>query len=305
MICVVVQPIHAAGLEVLRRGGVEPVLAPSTDLADLAPLLSHAEAVITRNWGFPAEAVALSPALRVVGVHGSGTDRVAMAALHDRAIALFSTPGTNAQSVAEHALGLMLAVARGIPSGDRAMKAGDFAYRERFAGLELAGLCLGLWGWGSVASALAPMALGLRMEVLVLSNHASEDELTASGIARARSLDHLLTASDVVSLHGRPGAGPVLGRAEISRMRAGAIVINTARGALIDEGALGDALRAGRLFGAGLDVLTQEPPAPGSLLLGCPRLILTPHVGGTTEAASRRTAQAVAHKVVFALRTVT
>jgi phosphoglycerate dehydrogenase-like enzyme len=305
MKCVIIQPIHSAGLEVLRAGGVEPVFAPSTDLADLAPLLSRAEAVITRNWGFPAEAVALSPSLRVVGVHGSGTDRVAMTALRDRAIVLFNTPGTNAQSVAEHALALMLAVARGIPAGDNAMKTGDFAYRERFSGLELSGLCLGLWGWGSVAHALAPMGLGLGMEVLALSGHAGEDELTAMGVTPAKSVDHLLTASDVVSLHGRPGAGPVLGRTEISRMRAGAILINTARGALIDEEALGDALRAGHLFGAGLDVLTQEPPTPASPLLGCPRLILTPHIGGTTEAASRRTAQAVARKVVSALRTAT
>lgn len=305
MTCVIIQPIHASGLEVLRAGGVEPVLASSTDLADLAPLLACAEAVITRNWGFPAEALALSPNLRVVGVYGSGTDRVAMIALRERAIELFSTPGTNAQSVAEHALGLMLAVARGIPAGDSAMKAGDFAFRERFAGLELSGLCLGLWGWGGVARALAPMAIGLGMKVLALSRHAGEDELAASGVAPARSVDQLLTESDLLSLHGRPGAGPILGRDQISRMRTGAIVINTARGALIDEGALADALRAGQLCGAGLDVLTQEPPASGSPLLGCPRLILTPHVGGTTEAASMRTAKAVAHKIVAALRTAT
>ena len=298
MTCVIVQPIHEAGLNVLRAAGIEALIAPSTDLADLAPLLSGARAVITRNWGFPAEAVALSPRLEVVGVHGAGIDCIAQDALTAREIALVSTPGANAQSVAEHALGLMLAVARGIPAGDEAMRAGDFGFRERFRGMELSGLCLGLWGWGAVSRAFAPMAQALGMEVLVFSGHADAGDLAARRISRAESLDELLANADVLSLHGRPGAGPVLGAAEISRMRAAAILVNTARGALVEEAALADALRAGRLFGAGLDVLSIEPPRPDTPLAGCPRLVLTPHVGGTTEAALRRTAQEVARRVV-------
>jgi phosphoglycerate dehydrogenase-like enzyme len=301
MKCVIVQRIHACGLETLRAGGVEPLIAPSTDLTELAPLLKRAAAAITRNWGFPQAAVDLAPDLRVLGVHGTGTDRVDRQALTARGIALVSTPGANAQSVAEHALGLILAVARGIPGGDQAMRQGDFGFRETFRGVELSGLTLGLWGWGYVASALAPLARGLGMEVLVWSAHADDSDFSSRGIKRARSVAHLLEVSDVLSLHGRPGVAPVLGASELSRMPKGAILINTARGALVDEAALAAALRSGHLFGAGLDVLTQEPPGPDTPLHGCPRLIMTPHVGGSTEAALRRTAQAVATQVVSAL----
>lgn len=301
MKCVIVQPIHACGLETLRAGGVEPLIAPSTNISDLAPLLAQADAAITRNSGFSAEAVQRAPGLRVLGVHGTGIDRVDTQALKERNIILVSTPGANAQSVAEHALGLMLAVARGIPIGDAAMRQGNFTFREKFRGIELSGLTLGLWGWGHVATALAALVRGLGMEVLVWSEHADEVDLSVAGVSRARSASHLLEASDVVSLHGRPGTAPLLGAAELSQMRKDAILINTARGTLVDETALAATLRSGHLFGAGLDVFAEEPPGLNAPLLGCPRLILTPHVGGTTEAALRRTAWAVASKVVAAL----
>lgn len=303
MKCLIVQPIHPCGLETLRVAGVEPLIAPTTDISDLAPLLAQADAAITRNVGFSAEAVRSAPALRVLGVHGTGIDRVDTRALKDRGIILVSTPGANAQSVAEHALGLMLAVARGLLDGDAAIRQGNFTFREKFRGIELSGLTLGLWGWGHVATALAGLVHGLGMEVLVWSEHADEADLAVAGVSRARSTSHLLEASDVLSLHGRPMAAPLLGKAELSQMRKDAILINTARGALVDEAALAATLRSGHLFGAGLDVFSEEPPGLETPLLGCPRLILTPHVGGTTEAALRRTARAVASKVVTALNT--
>jgi D-3-phosphoglycerate dehydrogenase len=301
MKCVVVQPIHDCGLETLRAGGVEPLIARSTDMSDLAPLLAQADAAITRNVGFSSEAVQKAPCLRVLGVHGTGIDRVDTRALKERSIILVSTPGANAQSVAEHALGLMLAVARGLLVGDAAMRQGNFAFREKCRGIELSGLTLGLWGWGHVATALAALARGLGMEILVWSEHADEAALSAAGVSRARTASHLLEASDVVSLHGRPGTAPPLGAAELSQMRKDAILINTARGTLVDEAALAATLRSGHLFGAGLDVFSKEPLGLDTPLVGCPRLILTPHVGGTTEAALRRTAKAVASKVLTAL----
>lgn len=301
MKCLVVQPIHADGLECLRAAGVTPVEAPTTRLPDLQPLLRDADAIITRNWGLPGEALALAPKLRVVGVHGTGTDRIDKAGLRKRGIALVSTPGSNARSVAEHCLALLLALARGVPGGHQAMQSGDFAYRERFKGRELFGARLGLWGWGHVSRAFAAMAPALGMHVTVHSRHANEAELAAMGCSLVPNLDDFLGGADVISLHGVPGDKPVLGAREIARMRPDAILLNTARGALVDEDALSAALRDGHLFGAALDVFSEEPLPVGSSLIGCPRLLLTPHIGGSTEAALRRTAQQVAQAVVAEL----
>ncbi|OAN81957.1 hypothetical protein A8B78_00195 [Jannaschia sp. EhC01] len=301
MKCVVVQPMDQAGLDVLSAGGVEPLPAPSTEMADLAPLLARADAAITRNWGFPSNALAAAPRLKVVGVHGTGTDRVAKSALSARGVKLVSTPGANAQSVAEHALGLMLAVARGIADGHQAMQAADFAFRERFRGVELSGRCLGVWGWGHVSRRFASLAQALGMDVLVYSHHADRAELAAKGCRSASTLEGFLGQSDVVSLHALPTGSPILGAAELALMRKDAIVINTARGALVDDAALVTALKEGRLFGAGLDVFTEEPPKGNSPLIGCPGLLMTPHIGGSTAAALRRTAVEVAQEVLVAL----
>lgn len=301
MKCAVVQPIDEAGLELLRQAGIEPLIAAATDMRVLAPLLIAADAAITRNWGFPAEAFDAAPKLRVIGVHGTGTDRIDMADAARRGIAVVSTPGANAVSVAEHALGLMLSVARGIPTADRAMRAGDYEFRERFRGIELSGLCLGLWGWGEVARRFAPMARSLGMHILVLSTHADPKDLAAAGCVAASGVEELLARADVLSLHGRPGPRPVLGAPELATMKRGAIVINTARGALVDEAALASAVRSGHLFGAATDVFPQEPPAPDNPILDCPGILVTPHIAGSTEGARRRMATEVAGKVIAAL----
>lgn len=301
MKCTVVQPIDRSGLELLKQAGIEPLVASSTDMGVLKPLLAGADAVITRNWGFPAAAFDAAPKLRVIGVHGTGVDRIDMGCAQRRRIPIVATPGANAVSVAEHALGLMLAVARGIPAADRATRAGDFGFRERFRGIELLGLCLGLWGWGEVARRFAPMAQALGMEVLVLSSHADPDGLTSRGIMAADGIDHILARADVLSLHARPAPLPLLGRSEIAAMKPGAIVLNTGRGALLDEAALADAVRAGHLFGAGIDVYSEEPPAAGHPLLDCPGIVVTPHVGSSTGGARRRMATEVARKVVAVL----
>lgn len=300
-LCVLVQPIAAAGVAALEAAGITLVQAPRPDLDALLPLLGEAVAVITRDAGLPAAAIAAAPRLRVIASHGSGTDRIDTAAAAARGIAVVATPGTNARSVAEHALALMLALARAIPAADRALRAGDFGWRDRHPGVELAGLRLGLLGWGHVARALAPMAQALGMEVRAHSRHAGARELARAGVRPEGDLDALLAGSDILSLHARPAGGPLIDAARLARMQPGAFLVNTARGALVDEAALAAALAAGRLGGAALDVFAPEPPAAASPLLSAPNLILTPHIGGTTAAALERTALAVAAAVIAAL----
>lgn len=300
-LCILVQPIAAAGVAALQEAGITVVRAPRPDLDALVPLLAGATAVVTRNAGFPAAAIAAAPRLRVIASHGSGTDRIDLAAAAARGIAVVATPGANARSVAEHALGLMLALARATPAADRAVRRGDFGWRDRHLGVEIAGLRLGLLGWGQVARALAPMAQAMGMEVWALSRHADAGALAAAGVRPAAGLDALLAAVDILSLHARPGDRPAIDAPALARMRPGAFLVNTARGALVDEAALAAALAAGQLGGAALDVFAAEPPPADSPLLTAPNLILTPHIGGTTAAALERTARAVAAAVVAAL----
>jgi D-3-phosphoglycerate dehydrogenase len=301
MRCLVVQPIDPAGPALLREAGVLVETAPDTQLETLASMLTHADAVITRNWGFPKEAMALAPRLRVVASHGTGVDRIDIAAANARRIRVVNTPGANAPDVAELALGLMLALARELNAADLAVRAGEHNWRSLHRGRALGGLCLALWGYGAVARALVPMARGLGMEVIALSAHASSDDLARDGVVKVFGAAELLSRADVLSLHGLPRDRPLLDAAALATLRPGALVINTARGALIDEVALADALQQGHLGGAALDVTQVEPLPPDSRLRGAPRLILTPHLGGTTDRGLRRTAVAVAQAVLDAL----
>lgn len=299
--CVIVQPIARPGVELLKRAGLSIFEAPSTDLETLRPHLSSARAAITRNEGLSADAIAAAPNLAIIASHGTGTDRIAMDAAAARGIRVVNTPGSNARSVAEHALGLILACARQIPAADRAVRCGDWAIRERAQPVEISDRTLGLVGFGHVARHLARMARGLGMPVLCHSSHASEEELADVGVLPAKGLDNLLRAADILSLHGRMPGGVVLEARHIACLRPGAILVNTARGALIDEGALVNALHEGQIAAAALDVFEKEPLAKDSPLLGCPNLILTPHMGGAASEARDRTSVEVAKKVVEGL----
>ncbi|WP_028029434.1 NAD(P)-dependent oxidoreductase [Gemmobacter nectariphilus] len=299
--CLLVQPIDASGVAVLQAAGIEVLAAPDTGHKVLAPLLADADVAITRNWGFPSAALALAPRLKVIGVHGTGMDRVDLAGARARGITVVNTPGANAPDVAELALGLMLAAARQLVAADASVRSGDGGWRQRNRGLGLGGRCLGLWGWGHVSRALVPMARGLGMRVLVLSAHADPAELAALGAERAVDAADLLAQADVLSLHGVPGPRPVIGAVELAALRPGAILVNTARGALIDEQALALALHSGHLGAAALDVTRDEPLPMDSPLLTCPNLTLAPHVGGNTGRALAVTAQAVARAVLEAL----
>ena len=299
---VIVQPIACSAVDLLAGAGLRVHRAPAPELEAMRPHLATARAVVTRNHGFSEAELAAAPRLEVIGVHGTGTDRIARAAAERRGVAVVNTPGANARAVAELALGLMLACARGLVAADAAARAGDAAWRERARGIELGGRRLGLVGFGHVARALAQMARGLGMEVAALTRHAGAADLAAAGVRRADDLDALCAGSDVLSLHAVPGPRPLLDAARIARMRQGAILVNTARGALVDEAALAAALRSGHLRAAGLDVTATETLPAGSPLLAAPGLVLTPHIGGAAEDAFERTGREVARRVLAALR---
>ena len=301
--CLILQPIHPAGHETLRQGGVEPCVAADLAPAALAAAVADVRAIITRDAPVGADLIAAAPRLEVIGVHGVGVDPIAVDAATRRGVAVVNTPGTNARSVAEHALALTFHLAKAIGAGDRAARAGDTGFKYRTRLVELEGATFGVVGFGDIGRATARLARGLGMDVVAWSRSRPDADVAAEGVRRAPDLSALLAESDVVSLHlpATPATRGLIGRAEIGRMKPGAFLVNTARGALVDEAALAEALRSGALAGAGLDVFATAGLAPDSPLRGLDTVVLTPHVAGSTEAALRRTAVAVAEAVLDVL----
>lgn len=299
--CLIVQPIAEVGLDLLRQAGLTLHVAQDRSLPAMRPYLENVIAVVTRDAGFSAEAIAASPRLRVIGVHGTGTNAVAKDAAAARGIAVVNTPGANAQSVAELAIGLMLACARRLVEADHAVRSDDFGWRYRQQSFELQGRTLGVVGFGHIAKRVAALGRAFGMEVIGWSSRANPAEMAAEGIRPVSDLDELCAMSDVLTLHALPGPKPLFDAARFERVKPGAILVNTGRGALVDEPALAQALKAGRLGAAGLDVFTVEPLPSTSPLLEAPNLVLAPHVGGATADALDRTARDVARKVIAAL----
>lgn len=225
------------------------------------------------------DAVLRAGPLRAVVKFGSGLDNIDLAAARERGVAVDSTPGANARSVAELTIALMLALARHVVVHDRGVRKGEWSRRM---GVELEGKTLGLVGCGAIGNEVLRIARGLGMDALVHDPHAEVD-------APNVPLDKLLSMCDVVSLH-LPLIDETRGVLDAKRLRTikeGALLINTARGGLVDEDALAEALREGRLGGAAFDSFASEPPT-GSPLLGLDTFIASPHAGASTSEATER-----------------
>ncbi|MCJ8140875.1 NAD(P)-dependent oxidoreductase [Falsirhodobacter halotolerans] len=296
MKCLIVQPIHPEGLARLRAHGIEPVAAPSPDMADVAAAIGPCAAVITRDKGLSDTAIAAAPHLRVISVHGTGHDAVDKGAASERGIVVCNVPGANARSVAELALGLALAAARGIAGGDRAERSGRPGFRESARFAELHGKTALIVGWGAIGRELGRMLdLAFGMRVLVHSPRATD----VGGHTRV-GLEEGLAEADLISLHTpmRPETHHMMNAARFAVTKAGAILVNTARQGLVDERALADALRSGRIAAAGLD--TYEHGAATGPLSGLP-VVFTPHLGATTDEALIRVATRAVDHVIAAL----
>jgi D-3-phosphoglycerate dehydrogenase / 2-oxoglutarate reductase len=264
-------------------GGVR--VAEALDAVSVRAAAEACGAIITRGMGrIPASVMEGQPALRCVARCGAGVDNIDVAAASRLGLPVVHAPDAGTQSVAEHALMLALAVARQTSRWDRAVKAGLWDSREGWQGVELAGKTLGVVGLGRIGTRTAMLGAALGMRVLAWSRTRRDSRF------EHRELDALLAESDVVSLHVAltDETCGLIDAAALARMRPTAILVNTARGALIDETALVAALAARRLGGAGLDVLAQEPPRPDHPLFAFDNVIITPHVAGLTDVAYRR-----------------
>ncbi len=290
--------LHPAGLEVLRKEPgisfdyVEEISEPSYQ-----PHLPKAEALVIRTQALTGASIARAPALRMVSRHGVGFDAVDVAALSARGIPLAIVGDVNSSAVAERAMLLILAASHRLIEADRATRVGDWAWRNGLLTHEVAGKRLLILGLGRIGKRLTTLAQAFGM---VTAAH--DPFLPASAwpdtVARETDLTAALGTADILSLHLPPGDRPVLGAAEIARLKPGAIVINTARGGLIDEPALARALRQGHLSAAGIDVFGEEPPAPDNPLFGLPQAVLTPHNAALTAECARRMALASVRNVL-------
>jgi glyoxylate reductase len=265
----------------LRGGGASP--APRPELLEAA---RHAEVLVTSYIDRVDEALLAGlPRLRHLASYGVGVDHLDLEACRRRGLLVTNTPGVVTEATAEHAVALMLAAARRIPEGDRLIRRGGWTAVDPalLLGTGLDGKLLGLVGFGRIGQAVARRAAGLGMRIA----YTSPREVSFPD-ARRLPLEALLAEADVVSLHvpRTPATEGLLSRQRMALLKPGAIVVNTARGAVLDDAALAEALRDGRLFAAGLDVYRDEPRVPPAFL-GLENLVLTPHLGsGTRETRS-------------------
>lgn len=292
--------IHADGLAILNSApGVTVDYVQEVTAASYAPFLATADALLIRTQPLSAALIAGAPHLKIVSRHGVGYDSVDVAALNDRDIPLAVVGDVNSRAVAEHAVMLMLSAARRTVLFDRRMREGDWNYRNSLDADELDGGTLLIVGFGRIGRRLAQIATALGMTVLAYDKFQGADQIAAAGATPVDDLLDGLSRADVVSLHvPKSGTEPMIGAAELAVMKRSAILVNTARGGLVDERALLAALNEGRLAAAGLDVLDSEPPTDDDPMFTCDRVVLSPHNAGLTEACARRMAIAAAVNIL-------
>ncbi len=298
---VVADPIAEEGLELLRPHADVRVVAGKGESA-LREALGEAEALLVRSETRVTPALlAAAPRLRVIGRAGAGVDTIDVPAATERGIVVVNAPGGNAVAAGEHALALMFALARRVAAADASMKRGEWS-RSKYVGLELTGKTLGLVGFGRVGSEVGKRALGLEMRVLVYDPYVPSEHLRRSGF-EPRELDELLAEADFVSLHVplTEATRGLIGKERLASMRAGAFLVNCARGGLVDQDALIRALDGGHIAGAGVDVWPQEPVGPDDPLARHPKVVATPHLGASTVEAQTNVAVQVVQEVLAVL----
>ena len=291
--------LEEAGCEVIRNEDGRAYKAEQ-----LLDALQDVDAIITGTDELTAEVIHSANRLQTIAKHGVGLDNIDIDAATARGISVTATPGVIHDSVADMTLALLLALARKLIPAHATVTSGGW---RGYTGFELGGKTLGIIGLGRIGKAVCRRAQAFGMSVIAMDPYPDRDFAAKHGVDFV-ALDDLLVRSDTVSLHAAASDdGPLLGARELGQMKPGAYLLNTARGALVDEIALAAALRDGRLAGAGLDVLVDEPPADDHPLLKLAathpdQLVLTPHISGRTTDGLIRMGQMTVDNCLAALR---
>lgn len=301
MLVLVTDPIAAAGLERLREAGHTVTRAYDANPEDLRNTAAEAAALIVRSaTQVDAALLEAAPDLQVVARAGVGVDNIDIDAATRHGVIVANAPEGNIEAAAEHAVAMALAAARSIPQAHARLKAGEWAKAD-YLGTELAGKILGVVGLGRVGSAAAERFAGLGMDLIAHDPYVAESRAAAVG-AELVTLGTCLDRAEVLSIHAvltEETAG-LIGAAELAEL-GGGYVVNCARGGIVDEAALAEAVAEGPLAGAAVDVFSDEPVAPDNPLLDVPEIVVTPHIGASTARAQERVATTAANQVIAAL----
>jgi D-3-phosphoglycerate dehydrogenase len=292
-----------AALGIFRDRGLSVDVKPGLTPAELRDIIGNYEAIAIRSaTKVTREVLDVAGKLKVVGRAGIGVDNVDVKAATARGVVVMNTPHGNSITTAEHAIAMMFALARDLPEATASTKAGKWE-KNRFMGVELTGKILGLIGAGNIGSIVANRAQGLHMRVIAYDPFLSEKRALDMGVEKVE-LDELLARAQFITLHTplTDATRNILSRQALAKTRPGVRIINCARGGLIDEAALADAIKSGHVAGAALDVFETEP-AKDSPLFALPQVVCTPHLGASTSEAQENVAVQVAEQIADFLLT--
>jgi D-3-phosphoglycerate dehydrogenase len=297
----IAEPLAPAGIELFRsQPGWNTIVSNPKDYAQC---LAEADALIVRSAVQVDRAVlAQAPKLRVIGRAGVGVDNVDLEAATEAGVLVMNTPGGNAISVAEHTLAVMLAMARRIPQANASTRGGKWE-KKKFMGSELRGKTLGIVGLGSIGREVVKRARAFEMRCVAHDPYVTAKIAADLGV-ELLGLDDLYAQSDYISLHvaATPETQGMISRDALARMKTGVRLVNCARGELVDDAALADAIASGKVAGAALDVFAVEPPPSGYAPFASDAVLATPHIGGSTEEAQEIVGVRIAEQVVEYLR---
>lgn len=291
--------LHEVGHQILDRApGLTVTYVEEITEESYAPLVGEADAVLIRTQPMSAATVAKAGRLRLVSRHGVGYDAVDVAALNARGIALAVCGDVNSTSVAEHTMMMVLAASKRVLRADKAVREGPWSWRNGLETEDVMGKNLLILGYGRIGRHTARMARGFGLEIRAYDPYLAEHGWPEGEVAPVESLAAGLAWADIVTVSAPKGAEPLIGAGEFAAMKPGVVLVNCARGGIVEEAALADALASGKVGAAGLDVFDAEPLPADHPLRRFDQLILSPHIAGLTEGATRRMAADSAQNVV-------
>lgn len=300
----IADPIHAQGKSILEsQGSLQIDTANGLSESELSGRIGEYDALIVRSkTKVTAPSIAAAKKLRIIGRAGIGVDNIDMGAATEHGIVVVNTPDSNATTTAELAVAHLLSLSRNLPQADRSVRAGEWQ-PAKFMGAEVTGKTVGIIGFGTIGRIFASRCQGLKLKVLAYDPAVTPQVMEAAGV-EAMALDELLKAADYISLHCPliDQTRNLIDARRLALMKPGARIINCARGGLIDEAALYDAVKSGKIAGAALDVFASEPPKETPLFT-LPNIVMTPHLGASTEEAQQAVSVKIAEDIAAFLKT--